>query len=86
MGEITPMRQKVFRTGFKNICRSVRKKSHPPLQLGLSRGFLQDTALEIYSAHVQELLEVANQKDSDIEDFNVGIYYIPCIMITMRSN
>ena len=71
MGETTAMRQRVFRSGYNDICRSIRKQRSPSLQLGLSREFLQETALEVYSEHVQELLEVAQRPNSNIKDFDV---------------
>eukprot|EP01042_Synura_sphagnicola_P007178 gene7178-9191_t len=69
MGEITAMRQRVFSTAFRNICRAAQQHTKLPLQLGVDREFLQKEALEVYKEQSEFWLEKAARRDSTLKDF-----------------
>mmetsp|Transcript_2840 Transcript_2840/g.4303 ORF Transcript_2840/g.4303 Transcript_2840/m.4303 type:complete len:734 (+) Transcript_2840:56-2257(+) len=70
MGEITPQRSTVFRKAFESICTSATTNKPLASQLNVNQAFLLSTASDVYSDHVQELIEKATLPNATVNEFN----------------
>lgn len=71
MGEITAQRERLFKIGYSNICTAMKTSKQLPLQMGLSRELILDSALVVYEAQVLDLMEVAGEPNAPVSDFDV---------------
>lgn len=92
MGEITPQRRAVFSKAFTSICETTLSpnSSNLPIQLGVNREFLLESASTVYSAHVEELMIKASQISPrpTVEAFNelsVACHHLSDIYSTINT-
>jgi tetratricopeptide (TPR) repeat protein len=87
MGEVTPMREAVFRKAFSAICATTTNdEGRLPLQLGATQSFLLHTAEDVYSTRTASLMDAAREHQG-VEDFNalsVSVHHLSDIYKQMR--
>lgn len=87
MGEHTSMRVTSFRHALSSICNHSRGSKLPP-QLGLTRSFLQETALLVYENETRHWMDTCSKNEcgvAEFEELSKSAHHL-CDVLTLQGS